>query len=175
MLGGGPGGRISGGGGGGGKLFRSMPPPADSSSGTGEGLGVAPPFPGPSGAGLGGVEIGLPVIGLEETGPTREGDDPVVGEPGELTRRGTKPIGNPAEGGFPDTEPEPTCLEEEPLIPPPALEVPEATLLASHGGKVGVVLGRGGMILGLPGVAREAVTGGEPGEGLGLTGELPLA
>ena len=80
---------MSGGGGGGGKLSRSMPPPADPSSGTGEGLGVAPPFPGPSVAGLGGVAIGLPVIGLEETGPTREGDDPVVGEPGELTRRGT--------------------------------------------------------------------------------------
>ena len=176
MLGGGPGGRISGGGGGGGKLFRSMPPPADSSFGTGEGLGVAPPFPGPSGAGLGGVAIGLPVMGLEETGPTREGDDPVVGEPGELTRRGTKPMGDPVDEGLPDTDPEPTCIEGEPLIPPPALEVPEATLLASHGGKVGVVLGRGGMTRGLPGVEREAVTGGAEG-GLvpGLTGEPPLA
>jgi len=61
-------------------------------------------------------------------------------------------------------------------MPPPALEVPEATLLASHGGKVGVVLGRGGMTRGLPGVEREAVTGGaEGGFAPGLTGEPPLA
>ena len=166
MFGGGPGGRMSGGGGGGGRSLRSMLPDETAPPTDSEGVefvvppevedGKAPPM---------GETVEVPpvegattfeFIGLFVAEPISLEGEEATGEFWDPVRRGTNPAGKRVEDGPAEVTLPVGRPGDEPRIPLPAREVPDATRLASHGGKVGVVFGRGGITRGCPG-ACEAV------------------